>query len=1577
MKKETGVKLILFIFVIIVLIYSQLGLAQIANVHSACSCVTSCPSYCEKDTKCYFWGCGCQLFSCQWATYELKPSCSDKCVGDTRNYNGDTECTSSGWSSCSYSTENCNAYDWCYSYGSGCEERDYYCRSSDVTCQYIVSDRHTDSSCSDTGCSADKCEITRTFLDYDCHWTSQCTATTESCSSINCPSGTACSGGSCSSGNSCGTANCLSDRCVGMTFYDYPDTCNKKCDGSGNCNGCPAGSCDPTTEECTASGCCEPTCSASGGCGSIRDDSNCPPYCSGDTRYYNGDCGTGCTCSDYSTENCANKDDSCGAGGCSSGKRPNWGCSGGNCVVESCSCSSACCCDSWENQLCGASCGTAGTCAANERCQHRDCCSECSYSEWRCVSDPSCTIDCSMYGDQTSCNADVNCAWCTGDNTCKNAVNVECQPPSCSDDDLCTASCTWQDCGTQSCPPDGCSGSTYNDYPATCNKGCSGGSCQACTCAPTPHDCSQPGNWDADAIACNCDCGGYDVEELQANGNCDDGLDNDCDGVTDDDDPGCPLICTPDGCNANCPAGCTVSEDPDCGCQDGNGCCAPGCSNLNDDDCPPGMCSLTTASVSSKCAGGASTDCEVGETIDIEGEFVGACTIDVNTYFRIKTQSLDGICVVDLVKQNPSLVPDSTLNTVNLIAVADGRVIFDREYDPSGCNGECPCVDTPLGPVDDPEFCFDHYTTGTVEAAWDQNFEPSGSENVARSYIEWDISSIHDASSVSNVDFIYHGRWGYGAARNIYINRMDSRAIDYPLLSSLFNDIRTGPRYASHYPTTSPNTLVDLDNDARNDLENALGTRDWFGIGFHLSAEGIDDTLVAEIYSKEYASANPKPTLRVEYYPPIISDTWTISSISGSCEGKTVYAYEAELWDGAPGVGTIITRVSDTIPTDPSPVGGSFKFATAICTPDGCNANCPAGCTVSEDPDCGCQDGNGCCGIGCDATNDNDCIISCSSNADCNDFEYCTIDTCMNPGTPGSFCSYTNRPDSTDCGDCKICSSGICVDKSKLSCADCKGGPYCNPVTDTWYCTNKGLCDLCSGGYCDGLGNCLSNPCGTCKYCSAGSCTNRNNGYNDCGSGCQRCVDGSCQDYNAACLGTISSCYCNNDICESCLSSGCCDVSCSSYTCLLSPNDDNCLSHEICNGVTCNCDTVCIPGDVCFRGPWECNGDCERRREIYVWNSLCSCVFDHNQTQYAPSGQHCSGGVFTTSEYCGSSSDYCTQDRYRKVDRYECGDTHICNLYDFTEDLQDCGVTSYSCPTSCTRRYTKTCENGICGIYNVDNPCPLDTSCSGGSCSVNYECSTGSDECISSCEKGKEQRRCDGSGNCNRFWKWLDYELCDPFSCLTGSCSNICDDNCGAEPACDGKTEGESCGIGRECQNCQCVIVACEGYYDETSCSSDPTCAWCSGDNTCKDAISVECQPPVCSGDSHNRCTSECRWEDCGSLDGSCYCSGGSCTACSEPTPRCLNYQCVECISDNDCECYEKCNDLLLNICYDLRYECDDGSTGIGCGIEGTCEYFDSCNSLTCASDPEFCFNADPSLCKDSFSRCHVLRSCA
>lgn len=103
-------------------------------------------------------------------------------------------------------------------------------------------------------------------------------------------------------------------------------------------------------------------------------------------------------------------------------------------------------------------------------------------------------------------------------------------------------------CGTSACPGDSCTDSILSHYDdATCDLVCSGGSCElSCTCPETLIDCSQAGNWDGDSVQCNCDCPDYstlffDVDESEAENNCADGMDNDCDGKTDSDDFNCPL----------------------------------------------------------------------------------------------------------------------------------------------------------------------------------------------------------------------------------------------------------------------------------------------------------------------------------------------------------------------------------------------------------------------------------------------------------------------------------------------------------------------------------------------------------------------------------------------------------------------------------------------------------------------------------------------------------------------------------------------------------------------------------------------------------------------------------------------------------------------------------------------------------------------------------------------------------------------------------------------------------------------------------------------------------------------------
>ena len=89
-----------------------------------------------------------------------------------------------------------------------------------------------------------------------------------------------------------------------------------------------------------------------------------------------------------------------------------------------------------------------------------------------------------------------------------------------------------------------------------------------------------------------------------------------------------------------------------------------------------------------------------------------------------------------------------------------------------------------------------------------------------------------------------------------------------------------------------------------------------------------------------------------------------------------------------------------------------------ICLSNGlCDGVCPDTCTLNEDPDCGCQDNNFCCGINCTNSNDNNCASSCGngfceSGEDCVN---CSVDCglCADPCGDG-ICNE-------DCSECSLC----------------------------------------------------------------------------------------------------------------------------------------------------------------------------------------------------------------------------------------------------------------------------------------------------------------------------------------------------------------------------------------------------------------------------------------------------------------------------------------------------------------------------------------------------------------------------
>jgi len=140
-----------------------------------------------------------------------------------------------------------------------------------------------------------------------------------------------------------------------------------------------------------------------------------------------------------------------------------------------------------------------------------------------------------------------------------------------------------------------------------------------------------------------------------------------------------------------------------------------------------------------------------------------------------------------------------------------------------------------------------------------------------------------------------------------------------------------------------------------------------------------------------------------------------------------------------------------------------------------CNHICPAGCSVSQDPDCGCLGGNFCCGvIGCDNANDSDC----PSAALCSNLS----------------CQAANSVFPCACGT-------AAADAANSWCCAGNNNVYANQAAcQTGMCTPAGICPANTGN-CDmdvntGPGGCEAdlltdvNNCGHCGVRCNGICQN-------------------------------------------------------------------------------------------------------------------------------------------------------------------------------------------------------------------------------------------------------------------------------------------------------------------------------------------------------------------------------------------------------------------------------------------------------------------------------------------------------
>jgi len=345
-------------------------------------------------------------------------------------------------------------------------------------------------------------------------------------------------------------------------------------------------------------------------------------------------------------------------------------------------------------------------------------------------------------------------------------------------------------------------------------------------------------------------------------------------------------------------------------------------------------------------------------------------------------------------------------------------------------------------------------------------------------------------------------------------------------------------------------------------------------------------------------------------------------------------------------------------------------------------------------------------------------------------------------------------------------------------------------------------------------------------------------------------------------------------------------------------------------------------------GSFSCNGDCQRCKPQEYRDYSCvgvQCVPAVTNTrqfcEYAATGNHCVSGSFTSSSYCGSSSAYCSGDCGYKIDRYECSGSHVCNYVD----------------------------------YSDASNCPGNTVCSAGSCVSDQACDTGGYQCKDQCSKAKPQYRCDGSGSCSSFWKWIDSSSCNPYSCSGGSC-NGCEKDCGAE-----------CETSGDCPN-KCVG---DTRYYSGSCTFGCSCSYnteeCTGDGW-YDASGWSCQSDC----------QRCKQQEYRNY----YCTPAGCTYSVTNTQQvCENAPVGKHCSDGVFTTTGYCGSSSAYCSDNCRLAVDKYE----CGVSGACDYFDStqttfcaagtaCSSGQCRSDTE-CGYSDL-VCKDKCSAAKKMFQC-
>ncbi len=517
-----------------------------------------------------------------------------------------------------------------------------------------------------------------------------------------------------------------------------------------------------------------------------------------------------------------------------------------------------------------------------------------------------------------------------------------------------------------------------------------------------------------------------------------------------------------------------------------------------------------------------------------------------------------------------------------------------------------------------------------------------------------------------------------------------------------------------------------------------------------------------------------------------------------------------------------------------NPCTTTGKCNAGLCTGGSATQNCDdlnACTTDSCDPKLGCQHAynTGTCDDGNKCTLGDTCSGgSCTGGTTitCDDTNPCTSDAC----TPSTGCTHTAASgapcnDNNKCTDSDICQNGTCVGGSTKTCSDN------DPCTDT-------SCDPATGCVVNyNVASCTdNNACTLGDKCASGQCTS--GAAKACNDG-NACTTDACDAATGNCTYTDNTLACNdgND----------CTVNdaCSAGKCQGTGNPSCCVNDAGCDdGNACTKDICVIASGFCSHDQNALNGQaCNADSNGCTQNDSCNAGTCSTGTAVdcTNAGDACNTA---TCQSTGVTSYLCA--KVPKGAGFACDDGLYCTTADKCDAQGKCSGSALDCSAASGGCLAGTCDE-------VNDKCTGTPKADGTTCDADGSGCTQGDKCLSgSCTAGK-------AVDCQLGLDQCTLGSCKSTGTATYTCTTsakptgaTCDDGlyCTTGETCDGNY---SCagGTARDCSASagQCTIGACDEVLDKCKPTNAADNLACSDGDIC--TTGDKCTSGVCVGSSN------------------------------------------------------------------------------------------------------------------------------